>query len=70
LRTRKELSCTEPSPSPQHWRQRWASPAAAGPTDPQIAHTAYTAGLIDIEAGKQALNKSQNNDVRAFAQQK
>jgi putative membrane protein len=25
--------------------------------------------LIDIEAGKQALDKSQNNDVRAFAQQ-
>ena len=31
----------------------------AGPTDPQIAHIAYTAGLIDIEAGKQALEKSQ-----------
>jgi putative membrane protein len=46
-----------------------AGAAAAGPTDPQIAHIAYTAGLIDIEAGKQALNKSQNNDVRAFAQQ-
>ena len=25
--------------------------------------------MIDIEAGKQALDKSQNNDVRAFAQQ-
>jgi putative membrane protein len=46
-----------------------AGVAAAGPTDPQIAHIAYTAGLIDIEAGKQALDKSQNNDVRAFAQQ-
>ena len=46
-----------------------ARAAAAGPTDPQIAHIAYTAGLIDIEAGKQALDKSQNNDVRAFAQQ-
>ena len=46
-----------------------AGAAAAGPTDPQIAHIAYTAGLIDIEAGKQALDKSQNNDVRAFAQQ-
>ena len=46
-----------------------AGAAAAGPTDPQIAHIAYTAGLIDIEAGKRALNKSQNNDVRAFAQQ-
>ena len=38
------------------------------PTDPQIAHIAYTAGLIDVEAGKLALEKSQNNDVRAFAQ--
>jgi putative membrane protein len=38
------------------------------PTDPQIAHIAYTAGLIDVEAGKQALEKSQNSDVRAFAQ--
>ena len=36
-----------------------ARAAAAGPTDPQIAHVAYTAGLIDIEAGKQALDKSQ-----------
>ena len=41
----------------------------AKPTDPQIAHIAYTAGLIDVEAGKQALDKSQNTDVRAFAQQ-
>ena len=38
------------------------------PTDPQIAHIAYTAGLLDVEAGKQALEKSQNKDVRAFAQ--
>ena len=40
----------------------------AKPTDPQIAHIAYTAGLLDIEAGKQALDKSKNQDVRAFAQ--
>jgi putative membrane protein len=46
-----------------------APAAAAGPTDPQIAHIAYTADLIDIEAGKQALDKSQNKDVRDFAQQ-
>src|SRR3954454_6603804 len=43
--------------------------AAAGPTDPQIAHIAYTAGNIDIAAGKQALAKSQNKTVRDFAQQ-
>ena len=37
-------------------------------TDPQIAHIAYTAGQIDIEAAKQALAKSRNKEVRAFAQ--
>jgi putative membrane protein len=42
--------------------------AAAKPTDPQIAHIAYTAGLLDIEAAKQALSKSTNKDVRAFAE--
>ena len=42
--------------------------AATGPTDPQIAHIAYTAGNIDIEAAKLALAKSQNKAVRDFAQ--
>jgi putative membrane protein len=37
-------------------------------TDPQIAHVAYTAGQIDIQAAQQALKKSKNKDVRAFAQ--
>jgi putative membrane protein len=41
---------------------------AAKPTDPQIAHIAYTAGQLDIEAAKQALQKSKNKDVRAFAE--
>jgi putative membrane protein len=45
----------------------WAN-TPAKPTDPQIAHIAYTADLIDVEAGKLALEKSQNTDVRAFAQ--
>jgi len=40
----------------------------AKPTDPQIAHIAYTAGQLDIEAAKQALEKSKNKDVRAFAE--
>src|SRR5207249_9007384 len=40
---------------------------AGKPTDPQIAHIAYTAGQIDIEAAQQALSKSQNKDVREFA---
>lgn len=41
--------------------------AASGPTDPQIAHIAYTAGALDIEAAKLALKKSQNKAVRSFA---
>src|SRR5204863_134521 len=40
----------------------------AKPTDPQIAHIAYTAGVIDIKAAKQALNKTRNKEVKAFAQ--
>ena len=43
--------------------------AAAGPTDPQIAHIAYTAGSLDIAAGKQALARSHNKAVRSFAQE-
>jgi putative membrane protein len=43
--------------------------AADAPTDPQIAHIAYTAGNLDIEAGKQALAKSHNKTVRAFAEE-
>lgn len=42
--------------------------AADAATDPQIAHIAYTAGQIDIDAAKQALAKSQNADIVAFAQ--
>ena len=45
-----------------------AAEQAAKPTDAQIAHIAYTADNIDIEAGKQALDKSKNKEVRAFAQ--
>src|SRR5215472_3009318 len=41
---------------------------AGKPTDPQIAHIAYTAGQLDIEAAKQALEKSKNKEVREFAQ--
>src|SRR5687768_2742789 len=40
----------------------------AKPSDPQIAHIAYTAGQIDIDAAKQALAKSKNKDVRSFAE--
>jgi putative membrane protein len=42
--------------------------APVKPSDPQIAHIAYTAGVLDVEAGKQALAKSKNAEVRAFAE--
>ena len=37
-------------------------------TDAQIAHIAYTAGRLDIEAAKQALAKSEDAEVRTFAE--
>ena len=43
--------------------------AGDGPNDAQIAHIAYTAGQIDIAAGKQALAKSKDPAVRAFAEE-
>jgi putative membrane protein len=45
-----------------------AQPAPA-PNDAQIAHIAYTADVIDVAAAKQALAKSQNPAVRAFAEE-
>ncbi|HEX5182144.1 MAG TPA: DUF4142 domain-containing protein [Allosphingosinicella sp.] len=42
---------------------------AAAINDAQIAHIAYTAGQIDIAAGKQALARSHNKAVRAFAEE-
>ena len=43
----------------------WAD-TPAKPTDPQIAHIAYTAGLIDVEAGKLASKNLRK--MCAFAQ--
>lgn len=37
-------------------------------SDPQIAHVAYTAGQIDVDAAKLALAKTRNAEVRAFAE--
>ncbi|WP_192385877.1 DUF4142 domain-containing protein [Mesorhizobium silamurunense] len=37
--------------------------AAEKPTDPQIAHIAYTAGTLDIEAAKLAIKKSKTKEV-------
>ena len=44
-----------------------ASAEGAKMNDAQIAHVAYTAGQIDVAAGQQALAKSKNATVRAFA---
>ena len=46
-----------------------AADPTAKPTDPQIAHIAYTADQLDIEAATQALQKSKNPQVIAFANQ-
>ena len=40
---------------------------AAKLNDAQIAHIAYTAGAIDVAAGKQALARSKDKAVRDFA---
>ena len=47
-----------------------ASPAVAqeGPSDMQIAHIAYTAGNLDIRYAHLALAKSNNPEVRKFAE--
>jgi putative membrane protein len=45
----------------------WAQ-SPGKPSDAQIAHIVYTADTIDIKAGQLALQKSQNADVRGFAQ--
>lgn len=37
------------------------------PTDPQIAHIAYTAGALDVDVAKLAIARSQNKDVVGFA---
>jgi putative membrane protein len=42
--------------------------APSPPSDPQIAHIAYTAGVIDITAAKQAISKSKNKEILTFAQ--
>ncbi len=42
--------------------------AATGPSDAEIAHIAYTAGALDAAAAKQALAKTSDPQVRAFAE--
>ncbi len=43
--------------------------APTKPNDAQIAHIAYTADNIDIKAGQLALQKSQNPQIKEFAQE-
>jgi putative membrane protein len=45
-----------------------AAATAAGPTDPQIAAIVVVANAVDIEAGELARTKSQNAEVKAFAE--
>jgi putative membrane protein len=41
--------------------------SASKPSDPQIAHIAYTAGQIDIKAAELAKKRSKNKEVISFA---
>jgi len=43
--------------------------ASNGPTDPQIAAIVVTANQVDIDAGKFALGKTKNAEVKKFAKQ-
>ena len=45
-----------------------AAPAAAGPTDPQIAAIVVAANQVDIDAGKAAKTKTKNKEVKQFAE--
>jgi putative membrane protein len=46
-----------------------AQDSAQGPTDPQIAAIVVAANTVDIDAGKLAAGRSDNAEVKAFAQQ-
>jgi putative membrane protein len=45
-----------------------AQAADAKLNDAQIAHIAYTAGDLDVKAAEQALKKTKNAEVKAFAE--
>jgi putative membrane protein len=44
------------------------TPAAAGPSDAEIAHIVVTANTIDVEAGELAKGKAKNAEVKQFAE--
>jgi len=48
----------------------FAQDKSAAPTDPQIAAIVVAANSVDIDAGNLAKSKTQNKEVKAFAQQK
>lgn len=45
-----------------------AQAADTAPTDPQIAHIAYTAGALDVAVAKEALGKTKTKAVKDFAE--
>jgi putative membrane protein len=45
-----------------------AAPAAARPSDAEIAHIVVTANTIDVEAGELARSKASNAEVRQFGE--
>lgn len=60
------LGCPPAEQPPQEPAQVQAE--AAAPSDAEIAHIVVTANTIDIEMGELALARSQNAQVREFAQ--
>ena len=64
-------SCSSPEFSSRSLLFSWLrpSPRRKAPSRPilEIAHIAYTAGVIDIKAAQLALKKSKNRNVIAFA---
>lgn len=44
-----------------------AQAAGPAPTDPQIAHIAYTAGALDVTVAKETLGKTKTKAVQEFA---
>ena len=64
--TTPESSSTKPAPTPT---PEPAKPAAATLTDAQIAAIVVAANQVDVDAGKLAVEKSGNAEVKKFAQQ-
>jgi putative membrane protein len=62
--TTAESSSSKPTPTPEP-----AKPAAATLSDAQIAAIVVAANQVDVDAGKLAVEKSGNTEVKKFAQQ-